>query len=203
MSTPEGFYQLEIFGLMAPIAVMVVTVVIGSRALAGEEERHTMGLLLANPIKRSKIVLEKTWAMVLYAFVVGFAIFASMAVGSFLGGLDVDAGNIAAASLLVTLVGMVFGAFSLALGAATGRVKVAVYGSVGVALVFYVTNAMLQLSEDLAEWARVSPFYYYLTSDPLLQGMHWGHGALLAAMSLILVAASVWLFQHRDLQQSG
>jgi ABC-2 type transport system permease protein len=141
--------------------------------------------------------------MVLYAFVVGIAIFASMALGSVIGGLGVDIGNVAATSLLVTLVGLVFGSFALALSAATGRVKVAAYGAVGAALVFYVLNAFLQLSESLAEWARISPFYYYLGNDPLLEGMHWGHGGLLAVLSVILVALSVWMFQHRDLHQSG
>ena len=36
MSTPEGWYQLETFGLMAPVALMIVTIVVGARALAGE-----------------------------------------------------------------------------------------------------------------------------------------------------------------------
>ena len=59
MSTAEGFYEAETYGLMVPISVIVVTAVIGSRALAGEEQNRTMGLLLANPIKRSRVVLEK------------------------------------------------------------------------------------------------------------------------------------------------
>jgi ABC-2 type transport system permease protein len=203
MSTAEGFYQIEVFGLMAPIGVMVVTVAIGARALAGEEERRTMGLLLANPIRRSAIVIEKAWAMVLAGFLVGFAIFAGAAAGSLLGGLDMNMGYLAATSLLVTLVGLVFGALALALSAASGRVRVAVVGAIGSALVLYVMNAFLQLSDSLAGLARWSPFYYYLGSDPLLNGMHWGHAALLAALALILVAASVRLFSRRDLRQSG
>ena len=119
MSTAEGWYQLETFGLMAPIAVMVVTVAIAARALAGEETRRTMGLLLANPIPRSRVVLEKSIAMAIYGFVVGFATFAGVAIGSALGGLGMSPGNIAATSLLVSLLGIAFGAFALAVGAAT------------------------------------------------------------------------------------
>ena len=203
MSTPEGWYQLETFGMMAPIAVMVVTVAIGSRALAGEEEHRTMGLLLANPVKRSTVVHQKVFAMILYGLGVGFAIFAGVALGSLLGGLGMDTGNIAATSLLVTLVGVAFGALSLALGSATGRVNFAVYGTVGIALIFYVLNAFLPFSQSLAGFARVSPFYYYLTSDPLNNGMHWGHGAVLAVLATILVGLSVVLFQRRDLRQTG
>jgi len=203
VSTPEGWYQIETFGMMAPIAVMVATVAIGAGALAGEQERRTMGLLLANPVRRSTIVLQKVIAMVLYGGGVGVAIFAGVAIGSLLGGLGMNMGNIAATSLLVTLVGMVFGALALALGAATGRVKVAVYGTVGVALVMYVLNAFLPFNDTLAAYAKWSPFYYYLSSDPLVNGMHWGHGAILAGLAIALVALAVALFERRDLRQTG
>jgi ABC-2 type transport system permease protein len=201
MSTPEGWYQLETFGMMAPIAVMVVTVAIGSRALAGEEEHRTMGLLLANPVKRSTVVYQKAFAMVLYAFAVGVAIFAGVAVGSLVGGLGMDIGNIAATSLLVTLVGIAFGAFSLLLSAGSGRVRAAVYGTVGVALVFYVVNAFVPYSEHIAWLARISPFYYYLTSDPLNNGMNWAHGAVLSVVSGVLIVGAVALFTRRDLRE--
>ena len=202
MSTPEGWYQVETFGMMAPIAVMVVTVIIGARALAGEEQHRTMGLLLANPVNRSTVLLQKAFAMVLYAFVVGFATFAGVAVGSLLGGLDMNIGNIAATSLLVTLVGLVFGALALTLSAATGRVPIATYGAVGVALVMLILNAFLPLNDNLTGYAKWSPFYYYLTSDPLTNGMHWGHGALLTGLVVALIASAVVLFQRRDLRQT-
>ena len=203
MSTPEGWYQIETFGMMAPIAVMVVTVAIGARALAGEEEHRTMGLLLANPVKRSTVIYQKTLAMVLYALAVGFSIFAGVAIGSLLGGLGMSTGNIAATSFLVTLVGLVFGALALALSAATGRVNVAVYGTVGVALILFVLNALLPFNDALVGWAKVSPFYYYLSSDPLMNGMDWAHGAVLTGLTVILVAIALVLFQRRDLRQTG
>jgi ABC-2 type transport system permease protein len=203
MSTPEGWYQLETFGMMAPIAVMVVTVAIGSRALAGEEERRTMGLLLANPVRRSTVVHQTTLAMILYGIGVGFSIFAGVAIGSLLGGLGMNIGNIAATSLLVTLVGVAFGAFALVLSAVTGRVKVAVYGTVGVALMFYVANAFLPFSDSLAGLARLSPFYYYLSSDPLNSGMNWVHAAVLATLTAVLVAGAVLAFQRRDLREGN
>jgi len=203
MGTPEGFFQVEVFGLMAPIAVMIVTVAIGARSVAGEEAHRTMGLLLANPVRRSTVLLEKTVTMILYGLAVGFAIFAGVAAGSVLGGLGMDMGNIAATCLLVTLLGLAFGSLALLLGAAVGRVPIAIYGTVGVALVAFLLNAFLPLSDNLAGYARWSPFYYYLTSDPLMNGMHWGHGAFLAGLTLALIALSVVFFKRRDLRQSG
>lgn len=203
MSTPEGFYQLETFGLMAPIAVMVVTVAIAARALAGEEGKRTMGLLLANPIPRSRIVLEKSIAMVIYGSVVGLATFAGVTIGSALGGLGMSPANIAATSLLVTLLGIAFGALALAIGAATGRLRVAIFVTIGVAVGFHIWNALMPLSDSLAGYAKWSPFYYYLGSDPLMEGMNWVHGLVLAGIAAVFVWGAVLLFDRRDLRQTG
>jgi ABC-2 type transport system permease protein len=203
MSTPEGFYQVETFGLMAPIAVMLVTIAVGARGLAGEEAHRTMGLLLANPIRRSTIVVQKALAMAVSALVVGVATASGVMLGSVLGGLGMSIGNIAATSLLVTLLGLVFGALALALSAATGRVKLAIYGTIAAALIFHMLNSFLPLSDRLATYAKLSPNYYYLTSDPLLNGMQWAHGALLASLAALLVGVAIVLFQRRDLRQTG
>ncbi len=202
-STPEGFFQLEIFGLMAPAALMVVGIMVGSRALSGEESRRTMGLLLANPIPRSKIIIEKSLTMVICAAVTGIATFLGVWLGSLFGGLGIDVGNIAATCLLVTLLGLVFGALALALSAATGNGRVAVFGSIGIALVSYMASSFLPLSENLAGFAKWSPYYYFLGSDPLFMGMNWGHVAILGGLALGLIALSVLLFQRRDLRDGG
>jgi ABC-2 type transport system permease protein len=203
MTTPQGFFQVETFSMTAPIAVIAVTVVMASRALAGEEAHRTMGLLLANPIPRSKVVVSKAIAMVVAAGTVGFATFAGVAIGSVLGGLGMAAAGIAATSLLVTLLGLVFGALALALGAATGRTTTAAYGAGGAGLAMYLVNSFLPLNAGLAGYARWSPFYYYLGGDPLNAGMQWGNGALLAGLFIALVALSVVLFERRDLRQVG
>lgn len=203
LSTPEGWYQIETFGLMAPISFMVVTVTLGAKALAGEEAQRTMGLLLANPIKRSTVVIEKTLTMLVYSLLLAIALYSGVALGSMFGGLGISGVNIAATVLLSALLGLVFGGLALALSALTGQVRVAVFGSIGVALVAFVANGFLPLSESLEGLAKWTPVHYYLSSDPLNNGMNWAHGALLAGLFVALVAAAVALFDRRDLRQSG
>lgn len=203
MSTPEGFYEVETFGLMVPIAVMVATIVVGSRGLAGEEANRTMGLLLANPIRRRTVVLEKTYAMVALAVAVGFATWAGVWAGSLLGGLGISPSNIAAATLLGTMVGLVFGALSLVLSAATGHVRIAVFGTVGIALVAFLINSIAILNNTVASLAALTPFDYYLKNEPLSNGMDWGNLVVLVIAFVVLVAAAVAAFDRRDLRQSG
>ncbi|MEE8374828.1 MAG: hypothetical protein V3S26_00725, partial [Acidimicrobiia bacterium] len=64
----------------------------------------------------------------------------------------------------------------------------------------YFLNSFMPLSENYAGWAKLSPFYYYQTSNPLVNGMAWGDAAVLAGIFIVLIAASIPLFQRRDLR---
>ena len=203
LGTPEGFYQVEMFGLVIPIGILAVTIAIGAAAMAGEEKRNTMGLLLSNPIRRSTVVAQNTWTMILYAIIAGVVSFLGVAVGSLVGNLGMDLVNVAAACTLATLLGLVFGGVALALGGATGRTSIAIYGSVGVAVLTYIANGFLPLNDNTAAWARLTPFHYYLSSDPLNNGMAWGHAAVLAALSVVSIVAAVVSFDRRDLRTKG
>jgi beta-exotoxin I transport system permease protein len=66
-----------------------------------------------------------------------------------------------------------------------------------------LVNGLLPFNDTLAGWARAQPFHYYLTSDPLLDGMDWGHAAVLAGATVVLVVLSVPLFRRRDLRHTG
>jgi len=203
MSTPEGFYEVETFGMTLPAAVMVVAIVIGSRGLAGEEANRTMGLLLANPIKRRTVVLEKTYAMIALAFMVGIATWTGVWIGSMLGGLGLNPANIAAASLLGTMVGLVFGSLALLLSAVTGRTRVAVFGTIGIALAMFLINSISILNDAVESIASFTPFDYYLSNEPLTNGMAWDNLAILTVSFVVLVTAAVFSFDRRDLRQSN
>lgn len=203
MSTPEGFYEVETFGMTVPIAVMVVTIVVGARGLAGEEANRTMGLLLSNPITRRTVVLEKTYAMVALAAAVGFMTWAGVWIGSLLGGLGISPVNIAAACILGTMLGLVFGGIALVLSAATGKVRIAVFGAVGIALFAFLINSIAILNDTVEALAVFTPFNYYLSNEPLSNGMDWGNLAVLTVSFLVLIAAAVALFDRRDLRQSA
>lgn len=203
MSTPEGWFQGETFSIMAPAAVLLITAVIGAKAVAGEEGDRTMGLLLANPIPRSAVVLEKTIAMTLAAVVVGLLTWLGVMGGSLIAGLGLSWVNVGATSLLVTLLGLVFGALTLLIGAATGRARIAVAATVGAAFACYLVDGFFSLSDSLAPLTRWTPWHYYLSSDPLVNGLDLVHAGVLAGIFIVLVAAAMVAFERRDVRLSG
>jgi ABC-2 type transport system permease protein len=200
ITTAAGFVQIETFGMMAPAMVMVVTIAIGAGAVAGEEAKRTMGLLLANPISRSRVIAEKTFTMVLYGSIVGLVAFLGTWLGSVLGDQDLDLWGMASICILVTLVGIVGGALALLIGSATGRKSAAVFGAIGVMIAMHVMNALGEIADN-PWWQKLSPFYYYLGGDPLNKGMDWSHAATLAAVAAVLIALSFPLFQRRDVRE--
>ncbi len=200
MSTAQGFLQGEVFSITVPIAMIVLTATIGAKALAGEEELHTIGLLLASPISRRRLVLEKAAAMVALTAVVGLMTWVGSVAGVLLGGLDVSLVNLAATCLLVTLLGAVFGSLALLVSAATGRVRWATGTAALAGLTAYVLQSFLPLSDRYADWAVLSPFHFYLGSDPLINGIPWADAGVLIAISLVLIGAAVPAFNRRDLR---
>jgi beta-exotoxin I transport system permease protein len=200
-STPTGFLTGEVYSIVGPIAVIVLMALMGARAFGGEEEAHTMGLLMSNPIKRSHVVVEKAIAMALYAFIFGAAAFAGTWIGTRIAGLDeVTVGGIASISTLLALFGLSYGGIALAVSAATGRTRAATMATTGFTLVTWFIFSFFPLSESFDRWVNLSPFHWYLGNDPLLNGMDWGSAALFGAAFLALVAVSVVLFERRDLR---
>lgn len=201
MSTPEGFLTGEIFSLVGPISIIVLATAMGSRALAGEEEKHTMGLLLSNPITRSHLIFEKVQAMVVYALMFAAVTFLGTWIGVRIAGLDqVGVEGIASISALLGLFGLVFGGVALLFSAATGRRGVATMATTGVAIAAWFMFSFFPLSDRTEAFASWSPFHWYLGNDPLLNGMDWTGAALLVGAFAILVILSLPLFQRRDLR---
>lgn len=200
MGTPTGWVQGETFSLVVPIAFITVLAVVGSRALAGEEADRTMELLLANPISRTRVLLDKVVAMLGYALILGVITWATNAIGITLAGLDVDLRNLAGITLLGTLLGLVYGGVALNLSAATGRTTIAVYGAAGLGVISYFIESFFPLAEPFEPWAALSPFHYYLGSDPLTNGIAWDDAAILLTVFAVLVAAALPLFNRRDLR---
>lgn len=197
---PTGFYTGEIFSIVAPVAIAIVAIGMAAKALAGEERDRTMGVLLANPVSRTTVVLQKAGAMIGMTVVVGFTAFLGVAAGNAMGRLHMSYSNIVAACLQLTAFGVLMGAIALFAGALTGISRVATAAGTGVTVLAYAAASFLPLSERFHEWAKASPFYYYYGNTPLENGFAWGYIAGLLGATVAFIALSVWAFKRRDLR---
>ena len=198
-TSPAGYLNGELFAFMVPLIFLIYAVGLGSRTVAGEEERKTIDLLLANPISRTRVVLEKAAAAGGGVILLGLVLAISLIVGADLIGMRISAGHLAAAGLSVILLGVLFGALALALSCATGA-RGATRGIVTtLAVAAYFLNSLAPLVSSLKPYRKLSPFYWYTGHDPLREGLSVAHVATLAGLTLLLVAAAVLAFNRRDL----
>jgi ABC-2 type transport system permease protein len=199
LSSPEGFLNMELFTFVAPLLVLAYTVVVGGGATAGEEERGTMDLLLANPIPRWRIVVEKSIAFVIGTIVIGLGMWVGAAAGAVAVGIDLDLWLVGQAIVSSLLLGFALGGLALALGALTGRRWLAAGVSLMVAIAGFFLNGLGALVAWLEPWRPLSPFYHYIANDPLSNGLDPGHALVLVAWAIVGTAVAVVAFERRDL----
>ena len=199
IASGAGFLGSEVFSFWAPIVLVAVVIAAGAAAIAGEEERGSLDLLLSLPVSRSRCLLEKLAALFCEALALAFVLWILLVIGSYSEGMGVSAGNLGAAVLGVLLFALDFGAIALAIGAGTGRKALAIGLSATLALVADVVNALSSLAGWLNRVKLVSPFYYYSHGDPLRHGVDARSTLILLAIAVVFGVLSVPLFKRRDL----
>jgi ABC-2 type transport system permease protein len=197
-SSPAGYLGIELFSLMVPLLLLVAAIGTGAATVAGEEERGTLELLLANPVSRTKIVLEKTGALVAELVGLGFVLWLSLWIGALIANMDISAGHLAAATLSAVLLAVAYGAIAILLGAATGKRSVAIGLTAAAGVAAYLVNGLAPLVHALEPLQKLSPFYHYAVGDPLRNGLSFTHLAILVAIAVVAIALAPYLFSRRD-----
>lgn len=198
LTSPAGYLGGTVFGIIGPILLIIFTTASGARAIAGEEESGQLDLLLAYPVSRARVVLQRFAALVVATLLVGGAMLLVLVVVSGPAELDIPASHLVAMVLHLVLLGICFGALALALGAAFGRRGLALAVAAVFGVLAYFANTLAPQSENLAWLQDLSPFRYYSGGQPLRNGLQLGDATLLLVVSLLLVGAGTLAFTRRD-----
>ena len=199
LSTPEGFLNMELFSFLGPIFVIMYAATVGAGATAGEEERGTLDLLLANPIPRWRVVAEKAVAMTIGLAVLSAAMLLGVVLVSVAMRIDVNALKVGAALVSNGLLGLSLGGIALLIGALTGRRMMAVGVTVTLAVASFFVNGLAPLVDWLSGLRPWSLFYHFVGYDPLNHGLDPLHAGILLAVAVIGAAAAALAFERRDL----
>jgi ABC-2 type transport system permease protein len=198
MSTPVGYIQIELMSFVGPLIVIGYGVATAVAAVSGEEDRHTLDLLLAAPVSRTRVVLEKFAEMVVGTFLIAAVLGLALVLEGALADMGLPVGNTAAAMLHLALLGLVFGTLALALSATTGRSVLSRAVPVVVAVAAYVVNGLAPMADWLKPFQKLSPFYSYIGHDPMRHGVSVA-GVLVALGTIaVLVVVAVLGFRRRD-----
>ncbi len=164
IASPVGYFNAELFSFMAPIMFLIFAIGFGAATIAGEEEDGTLSMLLANPLPRWRVVVEKFIAMVLGTGFLAIVFWLSLIVGVRAFDIDISQGQLAAATTSTALLGLAFGAIAFAAGAALGSRGLAVAVAVALAAISYLLNIVtkIEIVESFESYEQFSLFFYSL-----------------------------------------
>lgn len=200
MFTPEGYVSSRAFGLLVPVVFAVYATAMGAQLIAGEEEAHTMDLLLANPVPRTRVVWQKWLAMVAVMAILGLALLAAVVIADLAFGLGIPFDRYFAASFQATLLGLVFGSVAFAAGALGARRGLTLGIVSALAVASFLVNSLGTVTDWMEKVRVVSPFYYYDSNRPLIDGIDWVNVLVLVAVSVLAALAAWWGFGRRDVR---
>jgi ABC-2 type transport system permease protein len=202
LTSPVGYLDSQFYANLFPIVLLVFSIGLASWAIAGDEGAGTLELLLANPVSRLRLAVERAGFlvfMVALVTVVGLGALLLLAppVGLTNG---LAAAHIVAATVATALMSLVFAAVAFAAGASTGNRSLAVSLASAAAVAGFVVEglgAQVKLLEPLRD---ISPWHWLLHSQPLRNGWTLETWLLPLAVALVLMAAGSLVFMRRDLR---
>lgn len=197
LSVLQNWAQTITLGIILPALVIIFVVHEGSRLIAGEEERGSLGLLLATPLRRYHLVLQKFVVLLVFMVACAAGVWLALSLVSWSGLLPLSNRVIVGAGPALFFLGLGFGSLAMAIGSLTGRHHLSrhltwLYGL----LVFLVSRIPAGFpGYPLARW--VSPYSFYILA--LFGVDYWVNIFLLFLFALVSLGAAWVIFENRDL----
>lgn len=200
LTTPSGWANAEFLSLIAPGGIIALAVISGLRSTATEEENKTLGMSLSAPVTRTRFLVAKTLAVVGYVLIMGVLVYLGLLTADLSGSLELSGAGMVAAAVHTTFLGLLFAAITITLGVMTGRCKPTMGLAGGLAGLSFAVASFFPLSDTLAGWAKISPWYHYNAHNPLVDGIDATSILVLATATIVVGAVGFLLFPRRELR---
>jgi ABC-2 type transport system permease protein len=195
----DGFMSMEAFGLTGLVICGYVGFLTAS-FLAGEIEMKTIDLLLAQPVTRVRLVIDRYGALIPFIVLMVLAMLAGVFIGTKYMSIDASYQWFAYALALMGLFMLAFGAISLFISAVLSDGRTAAIVSLGLLIVMYFMETIGQSVEKLELIRSLSLFHYARYSDILvLHDLSFGNLAVMLAVAILFLGLAVIAFRRRDI----
>jgi ABC-2 type transport system permease protein len=200
--TPVGYLTSRLFGWILPFVLISFMVGRGAAAIAGEEESHTLNVVLAYPARRRSAVLQRLAAMSVELIVVSaIGLWVPLVAISSVSDINIGVGFETAAVVEVSVLALAFGALALAIGAATGSRTIALGFGSGLAVTGYVVSTLSRVVDALKPLRPLSVWRWYDGHQPLTDGIDIVDTSVLILLAVIAVVVGIVAFERRDVRE--
>ena len=202
ITSPAGYLNSQYFANILPILLLVFGISLAAWSIAGDEGGGTLELLLANPISRLRLALERSGALILeiaaLTAVAGLGLVALAPSTGLSKGLTPD--RILEATVATGLLALTFAALAFAVGAATGSRSGAMSTAAAFAVALFMIEGLAEQVKVLRPIREASPWHWLLGSDPIRQGLLWQSWVPPVALSVAAVLVGSLVFTRRNLR---
>jgi ABC-2 type transport system permease protein len=193
----EGWLNMELFSITAPLALPFFVIIMGARAIAGREERGRLDLLLSNPVPRW-VLVTATFLTMMGALALALVIVHLLTwVAAPLFGVGLSASALAEGVANLFPFALVFGGLALLLSAVFRRATPAIVLPGALLVGMYVLEGLGNYSEAVEPLKPAGIFYYY--GSAILDGIDWTNFAGVLLVAFALAGIAVAAFQRREI----
>ena len=197
--TPTGYFGTELFSFMVPLLLLVFGIGFGANAIAGDEEKGTLGFLLTNPVPRWRVVVDKFGVLIVSMILLGLLFWAGLAVCIIGLGIDLSLVKLAEATIGALAVALVFASLAFMAGCVKGSKGMSMGIASGLAVLTYLLNTLGGMVSGLKDYRFLSPFYHYMEPNTLANGLVPTHILVLLGLVIVFFAISIPAFISRDI----
>jgi len=198
IASPEGFYSAEFFSWL-PLLLITIVIIGATGTLAGEEAAGTLDLLLAQPVKRSRLLLEKTAGLTAITILAAAASVPGFLVGKAFVDVPLGVGRLSEATANMVPVTLLYLTLSLWAAAALPSRSMASLVAIGAVVGAYVLNTVGAAVPAIEDVRNASPFYWADSAHVLVHGFDWLRAAGMLALTGVFLGFALWSFERRDL----
>ncbi|MFF7295482.1 ABC transporter permease subunit [Streptomyces sp. NPDC008265] len=193
-------------GLTHPFWIAMQLTAIGSlaaAAVAADVESGTVELVMVRPVSRTRLLGERTAALVIAALALNAAATLTVAAGVALSPdirRDVPIGGVFAAGLMGLAFALCLIGPAMAVSAAGRRRAQVVGATIAIGAVGFAVNFVALAWSPAAPLRYLSPFHYYAPGDALAEGrVLWPELCVLAGAGVVGFLVAHLLIRRRDL----
>ena len=196
----EGFLSAEQYSFIWPIFAIVIASSLGGAAIAGEIEKGTIEVFLAQPISRIKLFFAKYFSgfavLAIFTFISVFSIVPLAAMHN----IDYKLENFALFSVVAFLFALAIYSMAMLFSSLFNQKGRVYFLTAGVIILMYVVNIVAALKDNLNDIKYFSFFYYYNSTEILVHNniddLTWW---VFAGCIVVFTALGAYVFNKRDI----
>lgn len=200
LHTIEGFIAAEIYSFFWVLLVAIYFAYVGAGLIAGDVQNRKMDLMLANPVSRESVILQKIAALWVPLVALNVGVPVIVYVGALVIGESFNPVALAMAHLLSVPYLLVCAGIGLVISVLVDHVRTARAAALSLVFVLWLIDAVSRVDPDFEWIGDFTPSQYYDETAILVREEYafLDAGILLVAF-FVLLGLALLIFTRRDI----